>query len=111
MDCLERGKRSGGRFVSSGSEMDAVQDFEKNLKRGLTTHWKTWYDLTRGLNNLGCVKGSGSRNMALRSPGCDPLAQLAEHLTFNQGVRSSSLRWVTIPLLPAGVAEWQTRQT
>ena len=25
----------------------------------------------------------------------DPLAQLAEHLTFNQGVRSSSLRWVT----------------
>ena len=26
----------------------------------------------------------------------DPLAQSAEHLTFNQGVRSSSLRWVTI---------------
>ena len=26
----------------------------------------------------------------------DPLAQLAEHLTFNQGVRSSNLRWVTI---------------
>ena len=25
----------------------------------------------------------------------DPLAQLAEHLTFNQGVRSSNLRWVT----------------
>ena len=25
----------------------------------------------------------------------DPLAQLAEHLTFNQGVRGSSLRWVT----------------
>ena len=25
----------------------------------------------------------------------DPLAQLAEHLTFNQGVRSSSLRWIT----------------
>ena len=28
--------------------------------------------------------------------GYDPLAQLAEHLTFNQGVRSSNLRWVTI---------------
>ena len=26
----------------------------------------------------------------------DPLAQLAEHLTFNQGVRSSNLRWVTM---------------
>ena len=25
----------------------------------------------------------------------DPLAQLAEHLTFNQGVRSSNLRWIT----------------
>ena len=27
--------------------------------------------------------------------GQDPLAQLAEHLTFNQGVRSSNLRWIT----------------
>ena len=27
--------------------------------------------------------------------GYDPLAQTVEHLTFNQGVRSSSLRWVT----------------
>lgn len=26
----------------------------------------------------------------------DPLAQLAEHLTFNQRVRSSNLRWITI---------------
>ena len=26
----------------------------------------------------------------------DPLAQLAEHLTFNQGVRGSNPRWVTI---------------
>ena len=33
---------------------------------------------------------------------CDPLAQLAEHLTFNQGVWSSSLQWVTIPLSPCG---------
>ena len=28
-------------------------------------------------------------------PECDPLAQTVEHLTFNQGVRSSSLRWIT----------------
>ena len=27
----------------------------------------------------------------------DPLAQLAEHLTFNQRVWSSSLQWITIP--------------
>ena len=26
----------------------------------------------------------------------DPLAQSVEHLTFNQGVRSSNLRWLTI---------------
>ena len=32
----------------------------------------------------------------------DPLAQLAEHLTFNQGVRSSNLRWITIK----GPSEW-----
>ena len=45
----------------------------------------------------------------------DPLAQLAEHLTFNQGVWSSNLQWVTFPcfrrVCSAGVAEWQTRQT
>ena len=28
----------------------------------------------------------------------DPLAQSAEHLTFNQGVRSSNLRWITTSL-------------
>ena len=38
----------------------------------------------------------------------DSLAQLAEHLTFNQGVRSSNLRWVTkrvVNALYAGVAQ------
>ena len=37
----------------------------------------------------------------------DPLAQSAEHLTFNQGVRSSNLRWVTkilrMPIVWRGV--------
>lgn len=27
----------------------------------------------------------------------DPLAQKVEHMTFNHGVRSSTLRWITIP--------------
>ena len=30
-----------------------------------------------------------------RSEKYDPLAQSVEHLTFNQGVRDSSSRWVT----------------
>ena len=38
----------------------------------------------------------------------DPLAQLVEHLTFNQGAWGSNPQWVTI-LGCAGVAEWQTR--
>ena len=33
----------------------------------------------------------------------DPLAQLVEHLTFNQVVRSSTLRRITIFLFPAEV--------
>ncbi len=33
----------------------------------------------------------------------DPLAQLAEHLTFNQGVRSSNLRWVTKETVVQGI--------
>ena len=55
----------------------------------------------------------------------DSLAQLVEHLTFNQGVPSSSLGWVTKPLfdtLLLGIVikqfyfkrawrNWQTRQT
>ena len=37
----------------------------------------------------------------------DPLAQSAEHLTFNQGVRSSNLRWVTKLFAASGeVSEW-----
>ena len=41
----------------------------------------------------------------------DPLAQLAEHLTFNQGVPGSNPGWVTTlgGSYLAGVAEWQTR--
>ena len=45
---------------------------------------------------LACVGSSPA------TPAIDPLAQLAEHLTFNQGVRSSNLRWVTILLHSCG---------
>ena len=60
----------------------------ENLKKRLTRSGRTWYHIRRVLSNLGRV--------------CDPLAQLAEHLTFNQGVWSSNLQWVTIPLSPCG---------
>ena len=36
----------------------------------------------------------------------DPLAQMVEHMTFNHGVRSSTLRWITINL---GVAQLGAR--
>ena len=39
----------------------------------------------------------------------DPLAQAVEHLTFNQGVRSSNLRWVTIFLTPNWYGEVSER--
>ena len=42
--------------------------------------------------------GSGGREFESHYPPqkiCDSLAQSVEHLTFNQGVRSSNLRWVT----------------
>jgi hypothetical protein len=54
------------------------------------------------------------------SPIYGPLAQLVEHLTFNQGVAGSSPAWLTNngleliwfqPILKAGVAERQTRWT
>ena len=37
-----------------------------------------------------------SSNLATPAKFYDPLAQSAEHLTFNQGVPSSNLGWVTI---------------
>ena len=50
----------------------------------------------------------------------EPLAQLVEHLTFNQGVEGSSPSWLTsfplwlqcgsiVPNIRAVVVEWQTR--
>ncbi len=39
--------------------------------------------------------GSGDRGFESHLPPHDPLAQAVEHLTFNQGVPSSILGWVT----------------
>ena len=36
----------------------------------------------------------------------DPLAQLAEHLTFNQGVRGSTPRWVTKQIKSELFSNW-----
>ena len=41
------------------------------------------------------IAGSNPAIPAIFFLAYDSLAQLAEHLTFNQGVRSSNLRWVT----------------
>ncbi len=40
-----------------------------------------------------------------RRNNCEPLAQLVEHLTFNQRVEGSSPSWLTIFIICAGVAE------
>ena len=57
------------------------------------------------LSNMYCSSTSLEKNLLdiawlftkilLRSNLWEPLAQLAEHLTFNQRVRSSNLRWLT----------------
>ena len=50
--------------------------------------------------------GSGGREFESHYPPptkYDSLAQSVEHLTFNQGVRSSNLRWVTNS---GEVSEW-----
>ena len=57
-----------------------ASDFDSDIRRFESCHpsqifWKTLYD---------------------------PLAQPVEHLTFNQGVRSSILRWVTISNIICG---------
>ena len=53
--------------------------------------------------SLGCRQEVKARDFDSRTVGSnpatparfDPLAQSVEHLTFNQGVRSSNLRWIT----------------
>ena len=56
--------------------------------------------MTRAMGRSQAVKARGfdsrmRRFESCRPSQCDPVAQLVEHLTFNQRVRSSSLRWVT----------------
>jgi hypothetical protein len=63
-----------------------------------TTHPNFIVRYSLGCSQVGKARDFDSRIRRFES--ChpsqhDPLAQLAEHLTFNQGVRRSSRRWVT----------------
>ena len=49
----------------------------------------------RKFSNFFILELTERREIAIILKLYDSLAQLAEHLTFNQGVRSSNLRWVT----------------
>ena len=50
-----------------------------------------WFESSHPSQQVCCL-----RNLLIkRQTSYDPLAQSVEHLTFNQGVRSSNLRWVT----------------
>ena len=90
--------------------------------------WKSWVQapsLTPQFENtLGCsqvVKARDFDSRIRRFKSChpcqklnikrDPLAQSVEHLTFNQGVRGSIPRWITIFLYLRLWWNWQTRQT
>ena len=67
---------------------------------GYSPHFKIYRDMAKSVRHqiliLACVGSSPAIPTTITQ--CviyDPLAQLAEHLTFNQGVRSSNLRWLT----------------
>ena len=65
-----------------------LQKHEKNMKKRLTEHEKCSNILEYLFH--GYIFG--------------PLAQVVEHLTFNQVVRSSSLRWLTKRILNENLA-------
>ena len=67
--------------------------------RGFESHYSPHFPKVMGCSQA--VKATDFDSVTRRSKSChpsqfDPLAQSVEHLTFNQGVRSSNLRWVTI---------------
>ena len=78
---------------------------------------KVWYNifcycikqLSLGYSQVGKAPDfdSGMRRFESCYPSqYDPLAQPVEHLTFNQGVRSSNLRWVTKKQYPSCLSGW-----
>ena len=77
LDCGSRGRR----FDS---------DYPPHL------YWAVAKSVRHGTLTAACVGSSpASPAKTLKKIKYGPLAQLAEHLTFNQGVRSSNLRWIT----------------
>ena len=74
---------------------------------------RLWYNYTvlwtLGYSQVGKAPDfdSGMRRFESCYPSqYDPLAQPVEHLTFNQGVRSSNLRWVTKKQYPSCLSGW-----
>ena len=59
------------------------------LQKTVDNCWQDWYN-NKAFFASGQFSGTGMQYA------WEPLAQLAEHLTFNQRVRSSNLRWLTI---------------
>ncbi len=53
----------------------------------------------------------GQKKTSTDDPVCEPLAQLVEHLTFNQGVRRSSRRWLTIKTISTRTSLYSPRST
>ena len=68
-------------FALTVYNREFFEKFIKNLKKAIDNAYLVMYYI-RAL----CESEASSY---------DPLAQSVEHLAFNQGVRSSSLRWIT----------------
>ena len=92
-----RGKNDTVYYINFSNIFQGV--WKENLKKSITKfyhisplHFVLFCEKKfpkKGLTNVfGCdIIGGCTKH--------DPLAQSVEHLTFNQGVRGSSLRWVT----------------
>ena len=82
--------------------------------RGFESHYSP-HPLPAALGCGQAVKATDFDSVIRRFKSChpshsDPLAQSVEHLTFNQGVRSSNLRRVTNVAF-TGVRAWRNWQT
>ncbi len=68
--------------IAGGPPCKNIGLFSENIKNGVDT------------NSNGCYN--------IQAFAKAPLAQLVEHMTFNHGVRSSTLRWSSMPAFKAG---------
>ena len=104
---LSRGVKRGSFLVKSNcfwrannnAPKEAWRQFlmfcQSSLLSKSNCFWRGLYlvGLAQSVNASVC--GTEDHRFESGIPPHDSLAQLAEHLTFNQGVRSSNLRWVT----------------